>query len=386
MGMTTKRDYYEILGLSKGASVEVIKKAYRQLALKYHPDRNAENKKEAEEKFKEISEAYAVLSDDKKRATYDQYGHAGFDQRYSTEDIFRGADFSSIFEDLGFGGSIFGDLFGSMGFGGRRTTGPRPGRDLQYEIGMTLKEAATGIEKTIQFPRLERCSECDGSGAKPGTQPQECRQCRGRGQITSSVGFFSVSQVCPQCRGEGNVVQDPCKKCAGDGRVQVTRKIRIKIPPGVDTGSRLRIQGEGEAGARGGPRGDLYVDMIVQHDSTFERRGEHILCQIPIGFVQATLGAEVDVPTLDGNVKMKIPAGTPSGKVFRLKGKGMPRLESHGRGDEHVRVVVSVPERVTEEEKNLLLQYARLRKEAVNDNHDSLVEKVKRTLKGESRK
>jgi len=384
--MTTKRDYYEILGVPKGASAEEIKKAYRQLALKYHPDRNQGNKKESEEKFKEISEAYAVLSDPQKRSVYDQYGHTGFDQRYTTEDIFRGADFSSIFEDLGFGGSIFESLFEGMGlFGGRSThrSSSGAGRSLEYELAITLHEAATGVEKIIHIPRLETCGTCSGEGAKPGTQRKSCPRCQGRGQVVSQAAFFSIAQTCPQCRGEGSLIADPCPSCHGDGRVEVERKIRVRIPPGVDTGSRLRISGEGEPGRRSGRRGDLYVSVVVQSDKVFERQGNHLLCEIPIGFVQAALGAEVDVPTLDGKVKMKIPPGTPSGKVFRMKGKGIPSLDGYGRGDEHVRVVVSVPAHVTDEEKRLLLEYARLRGEAVDHHDDSFVQKVKRTFKGE---
>ncbi len=388
--VTTKRDYYEILGVAKGTGAEEIKKAYRQLALKYHPDRNASNKKEAEEKFKEISEAYAVLSDPKKRSTYDQFGHTGFDQRYSTEDIFRGADFSSIFEDLGLGGSVFGEILEGMfsGGGGRARSssrgGARAGRDLLFELDITLQEAATGVEKTINIPRYEQCNTCNGEGAKPGTKRKTCPKCQGRGQVVSSTGFFSIAQTCPQCRGEGSFITDPCPSCHGEGRVRAERKIKVKIPPGVDTGSRLRVSGEGEAGSRGGGRGDLYVSIAVQPDKVFERREEHLICEVPIGFVQAALGAEVDVPTLEGKVKMKIPPGTPSGKVFRMKGKGMPSLDGYGRGDEHVRVVVAVPERLTEEERRVLLEYARLRGEPVDSNNDSFVQKVKRTFQGDS--
>ena len=385
--MTTKRDYYEILGIQKGASAEEIKKAYRQLALKHHPDRNQSNKKEAEEKFKEVSEAYAVLSDPQKRSVYDQYGHSGFDQRYSTEDIFRGADFSSIFEDLGFGGSIIENLFEGMGFfggstGRQRASRPSAGRDLHYEFEITFREAASGVEKTLQIPRLESCTTCGGEGAKPGTKRKNCTQCQGRGQVVSSAGFFSIAQTCPRCHGEGSLITDPCPTCHGEGRVRVERKIKLKIPAGVDTGSRLRVSGEGEAGARSGARGDLYVSIIVRPDSTFERQGDHIICQVPVGFAQAALGAEVEVPTLDGKVTMKIPPGTPSGKVFRLKGKGIPRLDGFGKGDEHVQVVVSIPTDLTDEQKRLLLEYARLRKESIDSNNDSFVQKMKRTFKG----
>ncbi len=380
--VTTKRDYYEILGLKKGASVDEVKKAYRQLALKYHPDRNTSNKKEAEEKFKEVSEAYAVLSDSKKRATYDQFGHTGFDQRYSTEDIFRGTDFSSIFEDLGFGGSLFENLFEGMGlFGGRsgRRSGPRRGRDLQTRVTVSLREAAEGVEKSIQFPYLERCETCRGEGTKPGTHRKSCPKCEGRGQVVSSVGFLSLAQTCPRCRGEGSFISDPCSSCHGEGRVRLTRKIRVKVPPGVDDGSRLRLAQEGEAGERGGSRGDLYVEIAVEEDPVFKRQEEHIFCELPVGFTQLVLGAEVAVPTLDGKVKMKIPPHTPNGKVFRLKGKGISRLDQRGKGDEYVKVVVSIPERLSEEEKRLLHEFARLRGETV-DREEGFVQKVKRTL------
>ena len=383
--MTTKRDYYEILGVKKGASVEEIKRAYREMAMKHHPDRTQGDKKQAEERFKEISEAYAVLSDPKKRSVYDQVGHAGFDQRYSTEDIFKGADFSS-FEDL-FGGTIFGDLFGGLdelfggGGGGRsRRAGPRRGRDLGYSIRLSFREAASGVEKAIQIPRFETCADCGGSGAKKGTSPKSCSQCGGRGQVVSSAGPFRVSQTCPRCRGEGTVISDPCPRCHGEGRRQTERTIRVKIPAGVETDQRLRVSGEGEAGEQGGPRGDLYVDIEVEPDSVFERQGSDLYCELPVSFVQAALGAEVEVPTLNGKVTMKIPPGTQGGKTFRLKERGLQRLDGYGKGDQYVRVSVSIPTHLTAEQRKLLEEFARSSGIAI-DESESFAEKLKRGLR-----
>ncbi len=373
--MAEKRDYYEILGISREASEEEIKKTYRRLALKYHPDKNQGNK-EAEEKFKEISEAYAVLSDPQKRDQYDRLGHAGIDSRYSSEDIFREADFGSIFGGTGFSGDILEELFGSAGFDlfgrGSQAQSPRRGRDLQYEIGISFEEAAFGSEKTVVIPRYELCSTCKGEGTKPGTGRSTCSQCRGTGHIqTRQAGeslFFSSfsTRTCNRCGGEGTIVQDPCPKCRGQGRVKAQRKIKLKIPAGVNSHSRLRITGEGEAGLRGGPRGDLYAQISVKPHKIFERHNDDILCEVPIGFVQATLGAEIEVPTLDGKVRMKVPAGTPSGKIFRLRSKGIPSLHGYGKGDQHVRVIVEIPTRLNEKEKGLLREFAKLRGEEGN--------------------
>ncbi|MFH1641212.1 MAG: molecular chaperone DnaJ, partial [Candidatus Omnitrophota bacterium] len=339
--MSTKRDYYEILGVKKSASLDEIKKAYRELALRYHPDRVPhEQKKEAEEKFKDISEAYAVLSDSQKRGLYDQYGHAGIDQKYAYEDIFKGADFNSVFEgmgEFGFGSSILDEVFGDLGFdifggrSGQRSRSGRKGRDLQVAINIDLEEAAFGAEKTINLPRYETCGVCSGTGAKPGTKKITCSQCRGQGRVVVSSGFFQMAQTCPRCRGEGSVIQTPCSECRGEGRTKVTRKIKVKVPPGVDTGSNLRVRGEGEAGTVG--RGDLYVVIEVRTHSVFERHDNDLLTEVNISLPKAILGGEVEVPTLNSRVKMRIPAGTQSGKIFRLKGKGITDVHGRGIGD-----------------------------------------------------
>jgi len=387
--MSTKRDYYEVLGVNKSASLDEIKKAYRNLALQHHPDRVPhEKKKEAEEKFKEISEAYAVLSDTEKRALYDQYGHSGIDQRYAYEDIFKGADFGSIFGDLkdyGFGGSIFDEIFGDMGFdifgsSGRRGTHSRArrGRDLQIEIDITLEEAYSGVEKTIQVPRYEVCSICEGSGAKPGAKKTTCTQCRGQGAVVMSSGFFQVRQTCPKCRGEGYIISQFCPSCNGEGRSRVTRKLHVKIPAGVDTGSSLRMRGEGEAGSQG--RGDLYVLINVLVHPKFQRHNNDILSEIDISLAKALLGGEAEVTTLNGKVKMKIPSGTQPGKIFRLKEKGMPDLHGYTRGDELVRVNIEIPKDLTGEQRKLIEEFARLRGEDILEK-ESFADKVKKVFK-----
>lgn len=371
--MTTSRDYYEILGVDKRATIDEIKKAYRGLALKFHPDRvEQDKKKEAEEKFKEISEAYAVLSDEKKRSLYDQYGHAGIDQKYSTEDIFRGADFSNIFDELfggrgggGFGGSIFDELFGGGGseyFSGRgRSRGPRRGRDLQFKLEINLEEAAFGAEKTFQISRPELCTTCHGSGAKPGSKKTTCSYCAGKGQVIVSQGFFHLSQTCGKCGGEGKIITSPCPKCSGQGQVRFQRKITVKIPPGVDTGSQLRMRGEGEE-AEGG-KGDLFVVIVVKKHHLFERNYNDLLCDVHVDVARAILGGEIDVPTLKGLVKMRIPEGTQSGRVFRLRDKGIPDLRSKSKGDELVRVIIDIPTHLSSEEKKLIEEFARIRKD-----------------------
>lgn len=360
--MTTKRDYYEILGVERGASEAAIKQAYRRLVMQHHPDRvPPEKKPAAEEQFKEISEAYAVLSDSQKRAVYDQYGHAGFDQRYSTEDIFRGADFSSIFGDLGLGGSIFEDLFGAFGGFGAGGRGPgrrRSGRgaDLELRVTISLEEAYRGVEREVEIPRLESCGACHGHGTEKGKEPSRCERCGGAGQLRVSRGFFVLATTCGTCGGTGHVIKHPCPECRGQGRLERTRRLKVKIPPGVDTGSRLRLSGEGEGGVRGGGRGDLYVTIIVAEHEMFSRHGDDLLYEAAISFPTATLGGEVEVPTLNGPVEMKIPTGTPPGRIFRLRGKGMPRLGGGGRGDQLVRVTISVPERLTPQQRELLKQ------------------------------
>lgn len=384
--MSTKRDYYEVLGVKKNASLDEIKKAYRELALRYHPDRvPAQQKKEAEEKFKEISEAYAVLSDSQKRALYDQYGHSGIDQRYAYEDIFKGADFSSVFEglgDFGLGGGIFEDIFSDLGFDifGSHSRGAgraRRGRDLEISVEITLEEASTGAEKTITLPGYEVCSTCSGSGAKPGTKKITCPQCRGSGRTVVSSGFFQLAQTCSRCQGQGSIIQTPCPDCRGQGRTKVTRKLKVKIPAGVDTGSHLRMRGEGELGASG--RGDLYVIIEVRPHPVFERHHNDILIQINIGLAKAILGGEVEVATLDGKVKMKIPAGTQSGSIFRLKEKGLPDLHSREHGDELVRVNVDIPKHLTAEQRRLIEEYARASGEEIDK--ESFTDKIKKAFK-----
>lgn len=384
---STKRDYYEILGVKKSAGLDEIKKAYREMALRYHPDRvSHEQKKEAEEKFKEISEAYAVLSDSQKRALYDQYGHSGIDQRYAYEDIFKGADFSSVFEglgDFGFGGGLFDEIFGDLGFdifGGRtRAAGrARRGRDLEIAVDITLEEAAGGTEKMITVPRYEICSVCSGSGAKPGTKKITCPQCKGSGRLVVSSGFFQLTQTCSRCGGEGSIIQTLCPDCHGEGRTKVTRKIKVKIPQGVDAGSHLRIRGEGEAGTAG--RGDLYVIIEVKPHPIFQRHNNDVVTEIAISLSKAILGAEVDVPTLNGKVKMKIPPGTQSGRIFRLKEQGIPDVHGRGVGDELIRVKVEIPTRLTAEQRRLIEEFARLSGEDISGK-DSFTDKIKRAFK-----
>jgi molecular chaperone DnaJ len=386
--MATKRDYYEILGVKKNASLDEIKKAYRELALRYHPDRVPhEQKKDAEEKFKEISEAYAVLSDSQKRALYDQYGHSGIDKKYAYEDIFKGADFGSVFQDLGdfgFGGNIFEEIFQDLGFdifGARKSRGSGSrrsrGRDLQISVSITLEEAASGTEKTITVPRYEVCPTCSGSGAKPGTKKTTCPQCKGSGRTVVSSGFFQLAQTCSRCGGEGSIIQTLCPDCRGEGRTKVTRKIQVKIPQGVDTGSNLRIRQEGEAGVAG--RGDLYVAIEVMPHDVFERHENDILIEISISLTKAILGAEIDVPTLNGKVKMKIPAGTQSGRIFRLKEKGIPDLHARGIGDELVRVNVQIPTRLTPEQRRLIEEFAKISGEEVNK--ESFTDKFRKTFR-----
>lgn len=353
-----KRDYYEVLGVPRTASKEDIKKAYRRLAMEYHPDRN--KAPDAEEKFKEVSEAYGVLSDDAKRQQYDTFGHAGIDGRYTQEDIFRTINFEDIFGDLGFG---FGDLFSTFFGGSRRRRGPRRGEDLQYNLEITLEQAFRGMQTTIQVPRTETCEKCNGSGARPGTSPRACSKCGGSGSIGTTkrtpFGSFTSISTCPACRGEGKVIDSPCGECRGVGKVRRSRKIEIKVPPGVDTGSQLRIAGGGEAGERGAPPGDLYVAIYVKPHEIFRREGSDIIVDQPLSFSQAALGDEIEVPTLAGYVKLKIPPGTQTGTIFRLRGRGMPSLDGHGHGDEHVRVVVVTPTRLNERQKELLREFAK---------------------------
>lgn len=362
-----KRDYYEVLGVSRNASKEDIKRAYRKLALKYHPDRN--KSPDAAEKFKEISEAYAVLSDNEKRMQYDRFGHAGISGRYTWDDIFRGTNFDEIFKDLGFGVGGFDRIFDIFFGGGFRQRyrpqryGPQRGADLQHGLRVTLEEAAFGHEAEISIPRTEVCPFCNGSGAKQGTTPRKCPRCKGTGEIhhTKTIGFarFTEIRTCNLCHGKGTVIDRPCERCHGTGRVKRTRKIVVKIPPGTDSGYNLRLRGEGEPGVNGGPPGDLYVTVYVKPHNVFERDGDNIICEAKIGFSQAALGAEIEVPTLDSKARLKIPPGTQSGTMFRLRKKGIPHLHGFGRGDELVRVIVETPTHLTRRQKELLAELAK---------------------------
>jgi len=355
-----KRDYYEILGVSKGASDEEIKKSYRKLAVKLHPDKNPGNKA-AEEGFKELSEAYEVLSDGQKRAAYDQYGHAAFDARQRASrgggggfhdpfDIFR-----EVFGGGGGGGSIFDNIFGQQD-----PSGPQRGDDLRYNLEITLEEAALGCEKEISVTKLDKCETCDGSGAEAGSKLKTCATCGGRGQVLTSRGIFSIAQTCPHCKGQGRLLEKPCKTCHGEGKRQRNSKIKLRIPAGVEGGSRLRSQGNGEAGFRGGPPGDLYVFLSVEHHEIFTRDGDDLVCEIPVSFVQAALGDEIEVPTLEGRATLKIPAGTQPGTLLRLKGKGVKNLQGYGQGDLRVRVQVEVPAHLNSAQKAKLTEFAAL--------------------------
>ncbi|MBP9854881.1 MAG: molecular chaperone DnaJ [Candidatus Omnitrophica bacterium] len=377
-----KKDYYEILGVAKDAAAQDIKKKYRSLALKYHPDRVEESKKaESEEKFKEISEAYGVLSDPKKRQLYDQHGHAGIDQNYTSEDIFKGADFGDlgdIFSQFfgGAGGGNFGDIFGGSSRGGGRRVDR--GGDIQYEVEITLEEAYKGVKKNIKVPRHEYCDTCQGTGAKNGTSLSKCPTCQGAGHTIVSSGFFRMQQTCHQCGGRGQVITEKCPQCSGRGKVRITRTIDVNIPAGVDNSSRLRVQGEGESGRDG--KGDLYIYIHVLPHDQFQRDNHDIYHEMHINFVLAALGSEISVPTLDGRVSMKVPAGTQSGKVFRLKGKGMPDLRSGVPGEQYVKIMLNVPEKLSTEQKKILEQFAEVSGIEIAKS-DSIKEKIKKVFK-----
>lgn len=357
------KDYYELLGVSRDAAEADIKKAFRQLALKYHPDRNPDNK-ESEDKFKEINEAYSCLIDPEKRSNYDRFGTAeGVGAGYGSP---FGAGFGDIFED------IFGDFFGT--FTGQRRTRPTKGNDLRYDLDITLMEAAFGAEKTIEIPRWEDCADCGGTGSAPGKTPVTCPNCKGAGQIRVQQGFFSISRTCDKCRGAGKIITDPCKTCKGQGKIRKFKSLSVKMPAGVDTGSRLRVSGEGEIGLHGGPRGDLYIYLNIEEHPFFKRDGNDLYCDVPVSFPQAVLGAEIEVPTIEGTYKLKVPSGTPSGKIFHLKGKGIQKLGAHGRGDQFVRVYVDVPKSLTPRQKELLEEFAHINGDEVAK---SFKEKIK---------
>jgi molecular chaperone DnaJ len=344
-----KRDFYQVLGVARNATEDAIKKAYRRLAMKYHPDRNP-NDKEAEERFKEAKEAYEVLADAQKRAAYDQYGRAGLDaargagQGFSPSDAF---------------GDIFGDMFGDIFGGGRRggRSAVYRGADLRYELSLDLEQAVFGTTQEIDYQTVRECSECGGSGAARGHAPVTCETCQGSGQVRITQGIFAVQQTCPRCKGRGTIITDPCPKCAGQGRTRTTKRLSVKVPPGVDTGDRIRLAGEGESGRNGGPPGDLYVEIAVREHPIFERDGAHLSCEVPVSFVIAALGGSVEVPTLEGQAAIKVPAGTQSGRVFRLRDKGIRPVRGGATGDLFCRVVVETPVELNAEQKDLLRKF-----------------------------
>ncbi len=355
-----EKDYYNILGVSRGASDEEIKKSYRKIAMQYHPDRNPGNK-EAEERFKVASEAYEVLRDPEKREIYDHYGVEGLKGTGFTG--FRG--FEDIFSTFG---DLFEDFFG-LGATNRRRPKARHGADLRYDLKISFYEAAFGKEAEINIPKNVLCEACNGTGATPGTHPTNCPNCKGTGQVTRSQGFFTISTTCNQCRGEGKFIPHPCKECRGSGKIKRNKKIALKIPPGVDTGSKLRIRGEGEEGERGGSPGDLFVFLYVEPHDFFTRDGDDILCQIPISFTQAALGSEIEVPTLDGKKNLTIPKGTESGGILRIKGEGFPRIRGYGRGDQLIQVIVKIPRNLTKRQEEILKEFEEisLKKERGNE-------------------
>jgi molecular chaperone DnaJ len=347
--MAAKEDYYKLLEIDKNASDAEIKKSYKRMAMKYHPDRNSDNPEAAEVKFKQIKEAYEVLSDPKKRSAYDQFGHAGVDPSMRGGGGFSGAE--------GFG-DIFGDVFGDIFGGGRQRGGGgvQRGSDLRYNLELTLEQAVAGTEVKIRVPVLVSCTECNGSGAKKGSSPVTCSTCHGHGQVRMQQGFFSVQQTCPTCHGTGKQIKDPCRKCQGQGRVQDTKTLSVKVPAGVDTGDRIRLAGEGEAGGRGAPAGDLYVQIQVKDHAIFTRDNADLYCEVPINFPTACLGGEIEVPTLDGKVKLKIPAETQTGKLFRLRGKGVKPVRGGLQGDLLCRVQIETPVNLTKEQTALVEQ------------------------------
>lgn len=384
--MAEKRDFYEVLGVAKDASADDIKKAYRKLARKYHPDVNKDNP-EAAEKFKECSEAYSVLSDEQKRAQYDQFGMAAFENGGAGAGGFGGfGDFGG-----GFGSSGMEDIFDMFfgGSGGRRgsaaNNGPRRGDDLRFDLNLAFEEAAFGVEKEISLLRDETCGHCHGKGAEPGSKVETCPDCHGTGQIrvvqNTIMGQMQTVRPCPRCHGEGTIISDPCHECRGSGTVKKQKSLKVKVPAGVDDGSRLRVANEGAAGTKGAPNGDLYVYLFVKRHKFFERDGYDVYCEVPINIVQAALGAEVEVPTLDGKVVMKVPEGTQPGRVMRLRGKGIPKLRGEGRGDQMVRVKVVVPTKLTERQKKALQNFADVAKDNINPEEKGFMDKIKDLFK-----
>ncbi len=349
----SKRDYYEVLGVNRNATQDELKKAYRKKALEFHPDRNPENKEAAEEKLKELNEAFAVLSDEKRRATYDRYGHEGL----SGMGGMGGGGFTD-FGDLF--SSIFGDVFSDVFGGGHQRT---RGEDLVVELVITYEEAAKGVTKTVEVPYHESCPACHGTGAKSGTSVKTCPVCKGQGQLRIQQGFFTMVQTCPECHGEGKIIKTPCPECHGEGKISKTKEIKIDVPPGANSGLKIRLRGHGEESFLGGRAGDLYVIIILEKHEFFERDGNDVICEIPITFPQAALGATIEVPTLDGLIDMKIPAGTQPSRIFRLRNKGFPYLQGRGRGDQLVRVVIEVPKKLTKRQRELLEEFEEITKE-----------------------
>ena len=365
----SKRDYYEILGITRTSTEVEIKRAYRTLAVKHHPDKNPDDPT-AEEKFKEAAEAYSVLSDAQKRAAYDRFGHSGAGGQGFGFDPQGFSNIEDIFDLFG-----IGDMFGGRGGGGRSRSSAQRGADLRYDLEISLEEAATGKEQKLQIPRLEKCDVCEGKGTEKGTAPETCITCEGSGQTRYQQGFFSVMRTCPNCSGKGQIIKNPCKNCRGAGRVEKEKTIEIKIPAGVETGSRLRIMSEGEAGLNGGPTGDLYIVIHVAEHEMFERQGVNLYASVPVSFAQAALGAEIEVKTLDGEQSLKIPAGTQTGTVFRLKEQGMPNLGGRGKGDMFVAVTLVTPKNLTKEQRKILEQLAEI--EDVDFEDQSFIDKVR---------
>ena len=376
----SKRDYYEVLGVNKSAKKEEIKKSYRKLALKYHPDKN-KGDKGAEEKFKEASEAYHVLSDDKRKASYDQFGHAAF-QGSGGQGGFGNFDFSSSFSDIF--EDVFGDLgdFGFASSGGSRRRSNNRGSDLRYDVSIDLNDAFAGTEKKINYTTYKKCKTCTGSGAKPGSKPSVCNYCNGQGKVRSSQGFFTIQQTCPQCSGEGEKIINPCSNCSGIGKVQSNESVSVKIPKGVDDGTRIRLAGKGEAGSKGGGNGDLYLFVTVEPHNIFKRAEENLYYELPISIADAALGTAVEVPSIDGGkTKIKIPSGTQSGKQLRLKGKGMPILRRNLLGDLYIRIITEVPTSLTKRQKELLSEFKTLEDNKSNPLIKTFFDKAKKFWK-----